>query len=79
MNSFSKHLFQKRTLLILLLLLGLSKLFRRLRSYHLSSKLDPEIFPRTKVILMLVELQTQYTPFFTHYHGQIVSLRDQYG
>lgn len=28
---------------------------------------------------MLIEMHTQYTPFFTHYHQQIVNLRDQYG
>ena len=63
-----RSIVQKRFIVILFLIYGLYKILRRFRAYQQSINLDPKVYTKNKVQLMLVELHTQYTPFFSNYH-----------
>lgn len=63
----------------ILILFGVIKVFNKLRSYTMLQNIDVKIHTLPKVRMILIEMHTQFTPYFIHYHQQLVNLKKEYG
>ena len=69
----------RKVICSLLLLLAINKVYRFLQYTARLSKLNEKIFTKQKLQLIIIELNTQYTPYFVHYYYQLINLKREYG